>query len=151
MQTLQSVQGRSLTELEDQMEDSRKILARMGDNYKARLLQNLISIVLALDDDGSGCLSDAGVNKLIVRIGAIKGVKLKEDKLREEITRHGRSVQAIMGVLRHLLTNDVPTEHNIFCFVEEEIDEEAEKEKDQDEKVKVKVKRLIRDSLAAPH
>jgi hypothetical protein len=120
LETLQSMQGESVDELENQLEESKQILASMNVNLKSELLQNLISVMLAADANGDMLLSDEEIEDLIHQLESIHGVELKEQMLKNIIIDAGRSVAGIMELARHVLCDkDIPEDKNIFALVEE--------------------------------
>lgn len=116
--TLQSLEGKSIDELERQLTESKSILAQMNTNVKGELLQNLITVMLAVDADGDLLLADEEIDALIGNLEGIHGVDLKEDLLKKTIIEHGRSLTAVMEVARHLLcAQDIPADQSIFRFI----------------------------------
>jgi hypothetical protein len=92
LETIQSVQGASLEELEKQLQDSRVIAKKMSQNLQGDILQNLISVVLACDQDGDMTMSDAEIDDLIAKLEGVHGIQLKEDLIRSKIIEMGRSL-----------------------------------------------------------
>lgn len=119
LETLQSVQGQSIGELEDQLQESRKILAMLHSNYKGELLQNIISIVLGSDDNQDMILSDDDIDILIHRLEGINNVQIDEDALRKLIIDHGRCVEALMEVAKSVLSADQKG-NKIFSLIKPE-------------------------------
>jgi len=124
-QTLEEIQtlgGVSLDELERQVEESRNILQQMSQNKKADLLQNLMTVVLAMDKDGNMMLSNEEIDELIQTLEGIHGVRLKEDLLKKIIIDNGRSLKGIMEVARQLVTEDKAENDRVFEFLTDEDD-----------------------------
>jgi len=117
LDTVRSIEGQSIDELERQLEESRTILDSMQDNLRGDILQNLISVVLTVDNDDDSTLSTVEIDKLIARIEGIQGVDLKEDLLRKKLVENGRSLNAIMEVAKNLLDETTPDDQNIFHFM----------------------------------
>ena len=118
LEMVQATEGQSVGELEKQLEQSKDILNRMEDNLMADVLQNLISVVLGCDNDGDTTLSDEEIDSLILKMEGVHGIDLKEDLLRTKLIEKGRSLNAVLEVIRNVLDDDVPAEENIFNFVE---------------------------------
>jgi hypothetical protein len=68
-----------------ELDESKEILSHMDRNYKAVILQNLVTVLLATDADQDMILSDEEINELICNREGIHGVQLKEDLLRQTI------------------------------------------------------------------
>jgi hypothetical protein len=92
LETLQKVEGVSLDELEKQLEESRKIYSKMNQNLQGEILQNLISVILACDNDGDMILSDKEIDDWIHNIEGIGGVDIDDAMVREKIISCGRSL-----------------------------------------------------------
>lgn len=117
LDTVRSIEGQSIDELERQLEESRTILDSMQDNLRGDILQNLISVVLTVDNNDDSTLSTVEIDKLIARIEGIQGVDLKEELLRKKLVENGRSLNAIMEVAKNLLDETTPDDQNIFHFM----------------------------------
>lgn len=125
LETLQSLEGQSIQELQDQLEDSKRVLDQMNKNVTGEVLQNLISVMLACDNDGDLLLSDAEIDTLIDNLEATQGVQLKEDMFRQAIIDNGRSLAAVMEVTRNLLCGkELSSEQTIFHFLDDGEDTE---------------------------
>ena len=136
LETLQLVQGQSIEELEEQLEDSKDILANMKTNYKGRLLQNLITVMLDADDDGNMMLSDDDIEQIIQRLEGLHNININDAALRKVIIDNGRSLEAVMEVAKSALMADSEDDpdNSLFTFLEEEEDNDGEndnKEKKQ--------------------
>jgi len=118
--SLHAVQGMSLADMEVQLEQSKTILAGMRQNVKGELLQNIVSVLLAVDADQNMLLSDAEIDALIINLEGINSVQLKEQLLKDCIVEHGRSIVALMEVARNLMKDNLPEENCIFKFLEED-------------------------------
>ncbi len=117
LEIIQSVQGASLDELEQQLQESRNIYSKMSQNLQGEILQNLISVILACDQDGDMVLSDEEIDDIIHKMEAIHGVQLKEDLLKSIVIEQGRSIKSIMALARNLMQENDP-DKNIFSFIE---------------------------------
>jgi uncharacterized coiled-coil protein SlyX len=102
---IQSVQGQSLNELEKQLVESRKILSSMKDTLVGDILQNLMTVVLAADDNGDMLLSDIEIDELVTNFEDLQGLDLNNDTIKKVIIGKGRSVAALMDMVKILLTS----------------------------------------------
>jgi hypothetical protein len=107
------VQGQSLDELEKQLEESRQILGTMKDNVKGDILQNLITVVLASDDDGDMLLDDGEIEAVTKNIEGLQGIELPDGKLKKLIIAKGRCVSGEYAPRGGLGENEVLA----FCVV----------------------------------
>lgn len=111
LEAVAALQGESIKKLEEQLNESKEILANMSQNRKAVILQNLVSVLLATDGNQDMLLSDEEIDDLIHNLESINGVELKEDLVRKTIIDSGRSVAAVMEVARNV--------DNLFNVVEQ--------------------------------
>jgi hypothetical protein len=106
LDTLNSVQGASLDELEKQLEGSKNILGKMKANLKGDILNNIIDIAFVSDCDGDDKLSDEEIEQLIKRLEGINGTKLDHDGIRKAIVQSGRSMEGAWIETSVLLNED---------------------------------------------
>jgi exonuclease VII small subunit len=89
---LTSVQGQSTDELERQLAESRNILEMQKDNLSGDILSNIMTVVLAADDDGDMLLSDAEINEVTKNIESLQGVDFNDAQLKKLIIGKGRDI-----------------------------------------------------------
>mmetsp|Transcript_9717 Transcript_9717/g.16240 ORF Transcript_9717/g.16240 Transcript_9717/m.16240 type:complete len:257 (-) Transcript_9717:40-810(-) len=116
LQTVQAAEGQSIDELESQLKDLQEIYDGMEDNLNGNILQNLIHVVLAVDNDGDMILDDDEIQELIFKFEELNGVDLDDDKFRQVIIDHGRSLNAIMELVRNLLEDPDGGHEDIFML-----------------------------------
>jgi myosin heavy subunit len=92
LETLQSVQGKSIAELEKQLEESRKIAAMQKDSLSGDILNNIMTVVLAADDDGDMMLSDAEIDEVTKNLESLQGVDFNDAQLKKLIISKGRDI-----------------------------------------------------------
>jgi len=102
LEAVNALQGESIKKLEEQLNESKEILANMTRNRKAVILQNLVTVLLATDGNQDMLLSDEEIDDLIHNMESINGVELKEDLVRQTIIDAGRSVAAVLEVARNV-------------------------------------------------
>jgi hypothetical protein len=129
LQTLQStfdqiskLQEMSIDEIEQQVNESKLIVTNMEQTFQTGLLQNLITILLAVDknnhDKESGILSDAEINDLIHQLENIHNIAFDEQKVRDLIVnQHQRNIKGVMDVVRKALLGDPNNPDSIFSFI----------------------------------
>jgi len=126
LNTVQVLEGDSIDELEKQVEESEKILNAMQDNLSGDVIQTLISVIMAINTDGDNEMSDSEIDMLMEKVEHLHGVDVNEEKLRTKLIENGRSISAVMSVIKNLLDNDLPPEENIFNFIHSDETAEAE-------------------------
>eukprot|EP00978_Attheya_sp_CCMP212_P022503 scaffold67198_cov50-Attheya_sp.AAC.4 len=90
----------------------------MQNNLKANVLQNLLSVIIRSDTDGDFQISPTEQDDLIKRVQTVNGVELHEDRFRAAIQKSGGSLQAVMDVVKNLLSDEVSKEDEIFTLTE---------------------------------
>lgn len=108
LDVITQTQGQSVEAFEEQVKDNRDILDKMQSNLRANVLQNLLQVVIRADADESMTIEEGEIGGLIGRIRGINGVDVNEDRFRDAIARAGGSMQAVMDIIRSLMS-DTPT------------------------------------------
>ncbi|KAG7345004.1 hypothetical protein IV203_032535 [Nitzschia inconspicua] len=103
---LQSVQGQSIDELEKQLDESRKILAMQKDSLSADILSNIMTVVIAADDNGDLLLSDKEIDEVTKNIQSLHGVDFNEAQLKKLIISKGRDIPGLMDMVKTLLESE---------------------------------------------
>jgi hypothetical protein len=117
LETLQSVQGVSMEELEEQLHESQEILSTLDRDLQSEIVRALVGVIVGADVDRDFLLSDGEIDDIIHKMEAIHGVQLKEDLLKSIVIEQGRSIKGIMAVARNLMQENDPAK-NIFSFIE---------------------------------
>ena len=118
LDVLTATQGESVAEFRKQVEENKKILAKMEKNLKGNVLQNMLSVVVRSDKDGDFTIDANELEELIQRISEIQGVTLYEDRFRQKIKESGGSLKAVMAVVRSLLMDEDEGAEPIFTLSE---------------------------------
>jgi hypothetical protein len=106
LDTLNSVQGASLDQLEKQLKESKSICGKMKLNLQGEILNNIIDVAFMSDCDGDEKLSDEEIEKAIQRLEGINGVELDNDGIRNAIVQSGRSIEGAWIETSVLLNED---------------------------------------------
>ncbi len=92
LDTITSVQGASVDELEAQLAETRKIYEKLQQNLQGDILNNLIEIALACDDNADMVLSDDEINDAIKRLEQVNGIDVDNEGIRKVLIQNGRSL-----------------------------------------------------------
>jgi hypothetical protein len=103
LSTIKALDNSSIQQLEQQIQESKEILSRMDQSAQAFILQNLVSVLVSCDADQNMILKDQEIDSLIHSLECIHGVQLREDKIRQTILQHNRSITAIMEIARNVI------------------------------------------------
>ena len=114
LEEIRKLEGASLNELEKQLKETEEIYDSMEENLKSNILQNLISVVLNCDTDGDMSLGDEEIDSMIHKIQGMYGVDVDDEMAKKKIVDAGRSLNAVMELVRDLFDEDVPEEERIF-------------------------------------
>jgi hypothetical protein len=117
LETLQSVQGVSMEELEGQLHESQEIWNTLDRDLQSEIVRALVGVILGADTDQDFLLSDVEIDDIIHKMEAIHGVQLKEELLKSIVIEQGRSIKSIMALARNLMQENDPGK-NIFSFIE---------------------------------
>eukprot|EP00586_Coscinodiscus_wailesii_P019736 CAMPEP_0172514728 /NCGR_PEP_ID=MMETSP1066-20121228/262301_1 /TAXON_ID=671091 /ORGANISM="Coscinodiscus wailesii, Strain CCMP2513" /LENGTH=266 /DNA_ID=CAMNT_0013295505 /DNA_START=57 /DNA_END=854 /DNA_ORIENTATION=+ len=121
LETVQELEGSSLEMLEEQLEDSKNILARMEMSLKSVVLQNIMNIVMRCDTDGDMDIEDNEITLLVKKIKNIDGVKLNEERFRKKIKDSGNSIRGVITLIKGLLNEDDPPEDELIFDIDEKV------------------------------
>lgn len=116
LDVISNTQGQSVTVLEQQVQENKDILNKMKKSTKGRVIQNLISIIYRGDENLDDVISDAEATNVINNLKKIAGLTVHEERLRGAVT--GKSVEAVIEVVKNLLRDDVPDDQKIFEVTE---------------------------------
>jgi glycerol-3-phosphate dehydrogenase len=106
LDTLKSLQGRSVDELEKQLNESKAILATMKDDLAGDILQNIMTVVLGADDNGDMILSDEEIDEVVKNIESLQGIDLNDEELKKVIIGKGRDIPGLMDMVKMVLESE---------------------------------------------
>ena len=112
LQIMTQTQGQTVQALAEQVEENKKILAKMQQN----ILQDLLSLIFSADANQDNIVNDHEVDDLLRRMDNLAGVQIDKERLRHAIV--GKEVAAVMDVIQNLLNDDLPAEERIFVITD---------------------------------
>jgi cell division protein FtsB len=112
LEVISKTTGKSVSALEEQVKEHRAILEKMKQSTKGRIIQNLISVIYRGDTNADDAISEEEADKVIAGLKQISGLKVKEDKLKSAIA--GKTIDAVIDVVKNLLSDAIPPEDRIF-------------------------------------
>lgn len=116
LDTITQQQGQNINQFKEQVEENKEILAQMKKNLRANVLQNLLSVIIRCDTDHSFSIDERETEDLIKRIQTINGVNLHVDRFRNAIRKSGGSLNAVIDVVKNLLSDKIPAGEAIFTI-----------------------------------
>lgn len=99
----------SITELKQQLEESKRALAQMQVNRTNEIMDNVFDVLIAADRDENWELEDHEIDAMIKKLEGIVGVNVKDAALKNLIIRKGRNLDSVMALLRKVLDGDPNT------------------------------------------
>lgn len=115
-----NTQNQSVNAFAEQVKENKSILDQMQTNLRANVLQNLLSVIIRSDKDKDFQIDESEMDSLISRMRSINGVEVHEDRFRNAIQKSGGSLNAVIDVVKNLLSDDVDTDNEIFTIHEDE-------------------------------
>jgi len=103
---ISQTKGRSVESLLEAVKENKATVELMEKNVRAAVVQNILSVVFAIDEDGDRKLSKEETTKLIKSLQEINGVKVDEKKFRAMIKEKDGSVDAVMAIIESILYDD---------------------------------------------
>lgn len=108
----QSMKVVSIESLEAQLKNSEAVLATMEGNRVEQSVQNIFDVMMAVDIDMDGKLSDSEIDDLTKKIEGIGNVEIADAAFKRKIVESGRSIDGVMNLLRGLLAETAEGEDN---------------------------------------
>ena len=131
---LSVLQGQSVDTLVAQVREFREIQQQMATSLEAKVIQNLISVVLTADFDNDFIIDPEEIDHLQLRLQTIEGVDFSEHNFRKALTKSGYdpdsfndvrkggfSIKAVLEVIKNLMDDSIPEEDNIFTIHSEDL------------------------------
>lgn len=110
---LTETQGLSVQAFSKQVDDNRQILAKMQNNLKTSVLQNLLTVIIRCDTDGDFTVKPAELEGLLKRLKNITGVRVKEESFRNLVAQSNGNIDVVMEMIKSLMDVDNPNGKNI--------------------------------------
>mmetsp|Transcript_3317 Transcript_3317/g.5218 ORF Transcript_3317/g.5218 Transcript_3317/m.5218 type:complete len:186 (+) Transcript_3317:346-903(+) len=105
---LTETQGLSVQEFSKQVEDNRQILAKMQNNLKTSVLQNLLTVIMRCDTDGDFTVKEEELEGLLKRLKSITGVRVREESFRNLVAQSNGNIDAVMEMIKDVMDADNP-------------------------------------------
>jgi hypothetical protein len=128
LKTLTKDQNLNVKNLCDLVAKNQKIIQEKKKLMRSDLAEELISFVLQADEDESGDFDDKEIKILLGYIKTLPAIKVNEKRLKRAIEQ-GRSLSAVLDLVKDISQYDIPAEDRIFIINEE--DKELQKELSQ--------------------
>ncbi len=106
LRQLSETQGSQLSELMDLIRQNKEINEGMRAVLKAKVAEEVISLVLDIDNDGSFTIQDKEIDRLIIGMNMMDGVSFDEQHFRKDLAECGGSVDEVIAMIKNMFEGD---------------------------------------------
>jgi len=99
----------SLDCLEEQLKLSKENMEKIKLIKLDSLLNNMLDILDACDEDGNMILSDDEIDNMLIRVEEINNIKLNKELAKKLIKDGGSNTEAVMKLIRNIMDGDPST------------------------------------------
>jgi len=121
LEDIKIMESSGLDELENQLESSKRILNSVRGSLRGTILQNMMSIIFAIDRDNDYTLNDHEIDAMINKIERLNGVDVNDKLCKKIIIDHDRKIDGVMELVRDIIEeepSDLPIEEKMFRFLD---------------------------------
>jgi len=115
---INKTESQSVDDMEKQLEKSKKILSTMDSSMKATVLQNIVSVALRSDTNGDQMLDDDEIGILLKKLDSYNTVEVDEVAFKKIMESEGRSLSAVMSIIRNILSENIPKEDKVIRILD---------------------------------
>ena len=102
LRELSETQGSQLTQLMDLIHQNKEINEGMRCVLKSKAAEEVISLVLDIDNDGSFTIQDKEIDRLIIGMKLMDGVAFDEKLFRRDLAECGGSVDEVIAMIKKM-------------------------------------------------
>jgi len=113
LDAITETQGQNVEIFIGQVEEHKKILAKLQENQKSIVIQNIIDVIYRADLDGDGTIDEPEIENLLAQIKGVNGVNVEEGKFRAAIAGSGGSMSAVIDLVKGVLAETEGDESTI--------------------------------------
>jgi len=108
-------QGASIEALQEQVDYQRGILEEMREDARSGMLQNLLTVIIASDEDGDFTIDPDEIDVLVENIRGA-GFKVNHANFAKVVEEKNGSIQAVLEICKSVMDggDDTPEEHRII-------------------------------------
>ena len=106
LRELSETQGSQLSQLMDLIRENKEINEGMRFILKAKAAEQVISLVLDIDNDGSFTIQDKEIDRLIIGMKLLEGVSFDEGMFREDLAMCGGSVDEVIVMIKSMFEGE---------------------------------------------
>ena len=90
------LEGKNIQTLMEQVEEYRQIQSEIETSLQAKIIQNLMEVVIRSDDDDDFIIDKNEVDGLMTRLKSISGVDFSEDNFKQAIANAGFNTNTVL-------------------------------------------------------
>ena len=105
LRELSETQGSQLSQLMDLIQQNKEINEGMRCVLKSKAAEEVISLVLDIDNDGSFTIQDKEIDRLIIGMKLMDGVSFDEKMFRDDLAECGGSVDEVIAMIKNMFDN----------------------------------------------
>lgn len=128
LQEITVLQGKNVDELVRQVQEWKKIQAEVKKSLEAKIMQNLMDVVLRSDRDQDNLIDPEEVDGLMLRLKQIEGVEFSETNFKKALNKEGFKVKEggydvmiVIEIMKNLFDENTSEEDNIFNIKTEDV------------------------------
>mmetsp|Transcript_29889 Transcript_29889/g.62896 ORF Transcript_29889/g.62896 Transcript_29889/m.62896 type:complete len:269 (-) Transcript_29889:147-953(-) len=103
LRNLAEVQGSQLDELMNLIEENKEINRCMRSVLKNKALEEVVSLVLDIDNDGSFTIQNKEIDRLIIGMKLIEGISFDDHMFRSDILDCGGDVDKVILLIKEMI------------------------------------------------
>lgn len=121
LRELANVQGTQLNELMDLVNENKEINEGMRSVLKSKCLEEVISLVLDIDNDGSFTIQNKEIDRLIIGMSLIEDISFDNKMFRQEVVDCDGNVDEVITMIKSMIhgcSDDDDGERTVRCTIE---------------------------------
>lgn len=133
LRALSETQGSQLNELMDLINENKEINKELRAVLKSKTLEEIITLVLDIDNDGSFTIQDKEVDRLIIGMRLIEEMTFDEHVFRQEVVDCDGDVDEVISLIKKMIHgfSDEDGEGRCTIDIDQDPDEWFKKQKDK--------------------
>ena len=115
LRELSETQGSQLSQLMDLIRQNKEINDGMRAVLKSKAAEEVISLVLDIDNDGSFSIQNKEIDRLIIGMKLMDGVSFDENMFRDDLAKCGGSVDEVIAMIKDMFDSGEAGEGEERC------------------------------------
>lgn len=103
LRELSETQGSQLDELMDLINENKEINEGMRSVLKSKILEEVISLVLDIDNDGSFTIQDKEIDRLIIGMNLIEEISFDKEMFRQDVIDCDGHVDEVIAMIKAMI------------------------------------------------